>query len=153
MKDLSGTSAADLGNALCPWNSTTASESPLPPSAHAQLTLEAKDQPGPTTDSLPKNLSSEIASTVVLAKMNEPHSAPVETQPQQSAENELEEMLHTVSAIHQENTTHSITSHEGQLDPTIKPLSSFSSPETAFMVVCVEVDKPHSVSVNIQSQQ
>lgn len=114
LKDLSGTSAADLGNALSartsPGNSTTASESPLPPSAHAQLTLEAKDQPGPITDSLPKISSSEIASTVMLAKMNEPHSAPVETQPQQSAENELEEIPHTVSAIHQENTTQSIVS-------------------------------------------
>ena len=112
LKDTSGTPAADLSNALSARTSpgsTTASESLLPPSGHAQLILEAKDQPSPTINSLPKISSSEIASTVVLAKMNEP----LETQPQQSAENKPEEMPHTVSAIHQDNTTPSNTSHKG----------------------------------------
>lgn len=153
MKDTSGTSAADLSNALSArtslGSSTTASESLLPLSAHAQLILEAKNQPGPTLNSLPKISSSKIASTVVLAKMNEPQ----ETQPQQSAEDKLEEMSHTVSAIHQDNTTSSNTSHKDQLDPTIKPLLNFSSPETALMAVHVEVGKKHLVSVDIQSQQ
>lgn len=58
LKDTSGTSATDLSNALSartsPGSSTTASGSLLPPSAHAQLILEAKDQPGPTINSLPK---------------------------------------------------------------------------------------------------
>lgn len=65
LKDTSGTSATDLSNALSartsPGSSTTASGSLLPPSAHAQLILEAKDQPGPTINSLPKISSSKIA--------------------------------------------------------------------------------------------
>lgn len=79
-------------------------------------------------------------------------SGPLETQPQQSAENELEEMPHTVSAIYQDNITPFNTSHNGQIDPTIKPLSNFSSPETALTAVRVAVGKRYLVSVDIQSQ-
>lgn len=107
-------SRSDLGHALSArTNSTTASESPLTPSNHVRPTLEAKGQPGSTMNSSPNFSNSETASMVALAKINEPRSAPIETQPQQSAETGTEGMPHTVCTIQQENKLLSRASHEG----------------------------------------
>ena len=43
--------------------------------------------------------SSETASMVVLVKVDKSHSAPVELQPQQSAENGTKEMSHSVRVL------------------------------------------------------
>lgn len=107
-------SRSDLGHELSArTNSTTASESPLTPSAHVRPTLEAKGQLGSTMNSSPNFSNSETASMVALAKINEPRSAPIETQPQQSAGTGTEGMPHTLCTIQQENKLLSRASHEG----------------------------------------
>lgn len=72
-------SRSDLGHALSakinPGNSITASESPLPSSAHVQQALEANGQPGSTINASPNFSNSETTLVVVRAELDHPHSA------------------------------------------------------------------------------
>lgn len=70
-----------------------------------------------------------------------------------TAENQTEEMIHTVRGVKQEKTTPSRAPDEGQSDSNMNSLPSSSSPETASKVVLVKTDESHSTPAEIRPQE